>query len=166
MRIISATAQAAINAEATDKEEIWLITVNHSTLVTPMRFCDRAVTRLSVDPLLYGVVSRLETFSFLPATIRLPDDSPDTPPTVNIVLDNVSRDLVPLLRSVTSPAQVTLEMVLDSDPDTVEVFLPEFDLVSAEYDAAGVSLDLVMNALTSEPYPAGLMTPHYFPGLF
>jgi hypothetical protein len=166
-RTISLTAIAAGNAEQTNEVWVFLITVEHEALEDgPERFSSNATERLSDDPLRYGTTSRGNVYEFLPLSMVLPDDSEGVPPALKLVLDNVLRQAVPLLRSITTPAAVTVEMVLASDPDTVEVSYPAFDLVNSDYDAQGVSIDLTVNALANEPYPAGTFTPGGFGGLF
>ena len=43
---------------------------------------------------------------------------------------------------------------------------PEFDLVSAHYDALQVSLDLSVNAMIADAWPSDTYTPAGFPALF
>lgn len=165
-RTISLAARAAANAEQTGEVWVFLLTITHEALVTPLRLSSDPTVRLSVDPLSYGTLSRGETYEYLPMSLVLPDDSEGVAPAIRLVFDNIARQAVPLLRSVSTPPTVTVEMVLASDPDTVEVSFAEFDLVGADYDALSVSVDLTVNALANEPYPAGTFTPGGFGGLF
>jgi hypothetical protein len=164
-RSLSLTLRTALNAQETGEVPVFLLTVTHDDLATPLRFSSDPTSRISEEPLRYGTVSRSDTYDFLPMTLTLPDDSDGTPPAFSITLDNVMRDMIPLLRSVSTPAQVTIELVLASDPDSVEVTWPDFDLVNASYDAGQISIDLAVNSLATEPYPAGTFTPGAFPAL-
>jgi hypothetical protein len=165
-RSLSLTFRAAAYAEHTGEIVITLVTIEHDSLPGPLRFSSDPTHRISVDPLVYGTESRGESFVFLPMSLVLPDDNDDAAPALKLTLDNVSRDTIPTIRSVSDPATVTVEFVLASAPDVVEASWPEFDLVNAEYDALQVPLDLVVNALATEPYPAGTFSPASFPGLF
>ena len=165
-RTVSLTARTAFNAETTGEVPVFLITVDHDDLATPFRFSSDPTTRLSVDPLSYGTVSLGVTYNFLPIGMVMPDDSDEAPPAFRITIDNVAREMVPLLRSVDTPATVTIEMVLASDPDTIEVSWPEFDLIQADYDAQSVIIDLAIDSLVTEPYPFGRFSPSGFGGLF
>jgi len=165
-RTISLAARAAANAEQTSEVWVFLLTITHEALATPLRLSSDPTTRLSVEPLSYGTLSREETYEYLPMSLVLPDDSQGVAPAIRLVFDNIARQAVPLLRSVSTPPTVTVEMVLASDPDTVEVSFAEFDLVDADYDALSVSVDLTVNALANEPYPSGTFTPGGFGGLF
>lgn len=166
MRTISLTLRAAANAQQTGEVIVALVTVTHPSLEAPLRFSSDPTTRFSVDPLAYGTVSRGDTYSFLPLQVTLPEEGDDVEPGMQLILDNVTRETIPLLRSVSTPAAITVELVRASDPDYVEMMLPEFDLVSATYNATQVTLDLKINALTAEPYPAGRFRPSAFGGLF
>lgn len=167
MRTISLTARTSINAEETDEVWVFLVTVEHDALEDgPMRFSSDPTSRISTDPYRLGTVSRGDTYDFLPIGVVMPDESADTPPAIRVTIDNVVRELVPLLRSVSTPASVTIEMVLASAPDIVEVVWPEFDLVGADYEALQVTVSLAMTSAATEPYPAGNYSPAYFPALF
>lgn len=165
-RTVSLTTRGAIYAEQTDEVFVFLFTVTHPSLMAPVYYSSDPTTRLSVDPLAYGIVSRGNTYDFFPISLVLPDDSDATPPTIKLVLDNVMRQAIPLLRSITTPPSVTIEMVLASDPDTVEASWPNFDMVDITYDANSVTIDLAINGLSTEPFPTGVFAPSGFPGLF
>jgi hypothetical protein len=165
-RSISLDARKSIYAEQTGEVWVFLVTITHEDLVEPMLFSSDPTERLSDDPLQYGTVSRGNAYAYLPMTVTLPDDSDGTAPTIKLSLDNVLRDTVPLLRSVSTPPSVTAEMVLASSPDTVEASFPAFDLIDANYDSGQVTVDLTVDALSTEPYPADTFTPSGFGGLF
>lgn len=165
-RTLSLTLRTAVNAEHTGEVVVFLLTVEHTSLVDPLRFSSDPTERLDDDPLVYGTTSRGEEYTFLPMSVVMPEDSAEAPPAMRIVLDNVSRELIPLLRSISTPPQVTVELVLASAPDSVEVTWPEFDLVNITYDAQQISADLAITSFATEPYPAGTFSPAHFPGLF
>jgi len=165
-RTVSLTARTSVNAEQTGEIWVFLLTITHETLEEPLRFSSDPTARLSDEPLTYGTVSRGDTYEFLPLDVVMPDDSDATPPAIKLSLDNILRTTVPLLRSISTPASVTTELVLASDPDTVEVSYPAFNLTNADYDSGTVTVDLTMDALATEPFPAGTFTPSGFGGLF
>jgi hypothetical protein len=165
-RTVSMTMRQAMNAEETGEVPIVLLTIDHPDLDEPNLISSDPTTRLTIDPLVYGTVSRGENYLFLPFSVVLPDDKDDSPPQARITIENIDRRLIPLLRSTSLPASVTMEVVLASSPDIVEILLPELDLVSADYDAETITITLAQNALQTEPYPVDLITPSNFPGLF
>jgi hypothetical protein len=166
MRTVSLTMRAAMNAQETGEIPVVLLTITHPDLATPIRLSSDPTTRITTDPLVYGTVSRGQSFQFLPFSVVLPDDKDEAPPSAHLVVDNIDRELIALIRSTSSPATVAMEMVLASAPDSVEILFPELDLVSAEYDQVAVNIGLAIDALLTEPYPAGAMNPSGFPGLF
>lgn len=165
-RTVSLTMRQAMNAQETGEVAVILLTITHPDLATPIRLSSDPTTRISTDPLLYGTVSRGQTYYFLPFSAILPDDKDEAPPSARIIIDNIDRELIRLIRSTSTPAAVTLEMVLASAPDSVEIMFPELDLVSADYDAQSVTISLAIDALLTEPYPSGTFDPASFPGLF
>jgi hypothetical protein len=81
-------------------------------------------------------------------------------------VSNVTRDLIPLARSISTPASVKIEAVLASAADTVEMTFPALNMTSLRYDAGTLNFSLTMDALSTEPFPAGSFGPAYFPSLF
>lgn len=156
----------ALTRQETGEIPIMLVTVEHADLAAPARFSSVAVTRHSDTPLVYKAVSRLEDYYFVPMQIRLPDSRRDAPPTAAIRISNVGRELIAALRSIATPAAVTLELVLQSDPDTVAIAFPVLDLAEAAYDRDFIDITLGIDAFATEPFPAGAFTPGAFPGLF
>lgn len=166
MRILSMNMREAIFAQNSDEVAVFLLTITHPALATPIRLSSDATQRLSDDPLVYGTISRGEEYLFVGMDITLPDEKDKAPPSSRLVISNVNRELVPLARSISTPAKVKIETILASAPDNVEVTVPALDMVSLVYDASELTFDLTMDALSSEPYPAGSFTPADFPGLF
>lgn len=152
--------------QETAEVPILLLTITHPDLAEPMRFSSDATQRDSDTPLVYKTVSRGDDYYFVPMQATLPDDREDGVPEAQLRLSNVGRDLIEVLRSTSWPATVTMELVLASDPDGVEIEWPDFDLSSIDYDASEITLHLTIDALASEEFPAGAFTPGYFPGLF
>jgi len=165
-RTLSLSFRAAMNAQETGEIPIVLLTITHEDAAEPIRISGDPTERLTTDPLVYGTTSRGETFTFIPFALSLPEDAEGTGPNARLVLDNVSRELIPLIRSIATPAQVLLETVMASDLDYVEVQFPSFDITKVSYDAASITLELTMDPLVTEPFPADSFDPANFPGLF
>lgn len=155
-RTTSSSLRAAINASSTDEAFFVLLTIDHPALESPLRVCLNSV----------NIDSRGSTFYAYPFDIALPDDEASRPERARISIDNVYRDLVPGLRSMQTPATVLIEVILASDPDTVEASFPGFVLRNIEYNALTISGDLALDDLESEPYPADIFDPHRWPGIF
>lgn len=164
-RALSPGFLAALYAQESEEVVVCLLTVNHPDLDAPIRLSSDPTTRISDDPLIYATYSRSEEFLYLPFEFTLPDDKSDSPPRVQLALDNTERSLVGVLRSFSTPASITVELVLASDPDAVEVELPSLQLSDVTIEDR-ISATLVADPLINEPHPAGQFTPGSFPGLF
>ena len=165
-RTVSSTFISAANAQETDEVIICLLTVTHEEIPAPIYLSSDATERLSADPLIYGTTSRGNQHLYLPFEFTLPDDKSDSPPRVILTMDNTDRSLVELLRSISTPADVLVEIVLGSDLNHVELVMPSLQLSDVTIDEGSISATLVSDSLINEPYPAGLFTPGAFPGLF
>lgn len=166
MRTVSLNFRRALFAQEAGEVPVFLLTITHTTLADPILLSTDPSSRITTDPLVYGTVSRGQTFLYAGVGLQLPDEQDATAPAAKLVVENVTRDLIPLVRSIQTPAQVKIEAVLASAPDTVEITFPSLDLTNLQYDMATLQFDLTMDALTTEPYPSGTFGPANFPGLF
>lgn len=166
MRTVSANFRKALFDQESAEVPIFLVTITHDSLATPIRLSTDATERLSETPLTYGTTSRGDEYLFVGMEIAIPDEGDRMSPASKLTIQNVSRELIPLARSVTTPPRVAIECVLASDPDTVEFSIPIMEMAGLQYDAATLTFSLVVDALSSEPFGAGRFTPAGFPGLF
>lgn len=166
MRVLSLNFREALFNQESGEVPIFLLTITHPDLDDPIYLTTDATERLGTDPLTYGTVSRGITFLYAGIDVTIPDEQDKSPPASKLTIANVTRDLVPLARSVNSPPSVKIEAVLASAPDDVEMNWPALDMSNLTYDAAALQFDLTMDALVTEPYPSGTFSPAYFPGLF
>ena len=155
-RTLSAAARRAAFAAETGEWWVTLITLSHPSLPEPLRFCTDTV----------DTVSRGHTFHRSPIQVVLPDDSGDQTQTSRLTIDNLDQAYTQALRSITTPLTVLLEVVLASDPDTVEMSCPDLQLRRATLDDAIIDGELTGDGLVGEPFPAQIMAPSGFPGLF
>jgi hypothetical protein len=112
------------------------------------------------------VVSEGKQYVAFPFQIQLPDERDDRVTGVTLRIDNVDRSIVTALRQVTTELSVSLSVVLDSDPDVVEVGPYLFSLKRANYDANAVSGELEYEDILREPMPGHTFTPSFFPAIF
>lgn len=153
MRTLSTNARAALYAAQSDEVWLQLLTVEHSAIVTPIRIVANTE----------DIVSRGDTYTAFPFEISIPATSSES---VELVVDNVTRDLVDEVRSIDTPLTLTLEVVLASDPDTVEAGPFAFQSRAVEYDVQRMRFTLTYEPLLQEPFPAYVYTPIDYPGLF
>lgn len=155
MSVTDALRRSAFDAET---DEVWLVllTIDHADLSAPIRVVNNEESITS---------NGVEYIAF-PFDIRLPDSTQDSPPQAQITIDNVSLEITQALRTISSPADVHMQVIRASDPDTVELTFPDFKLRDASWNVLTVSGALLLEDFVQEPYPAEAFTPAQFPGLF
>lgn len=158
-RSLSSAMTAMASAQETGQVLLALITITHSSLAGgPLRLV-QDLQPLTSNGLLYTA---------FPFQIRLPDDTDDGPATVLLTIDNVDRSILVAIRSLApnSPPTVDVQLVLASQPNTVEIEILGLTLRSITGDAIQIEGELRMDEEDIAPFPEGSFTPQDFPGLF
>lgn len=165
---LSPAALKAMFSPDADDTLITLLTITGTGIATPIRLADGYTGRISetADDVVYGVTSRSNNYIFLPLTITLPTEEQAAAPRCNITINDVTRYLIPSIRSISTAPNVLLELVLSSSPDTVEASFPGFKMAGISYNANTITAELTVESLAVEPFPQHTFTPAYFPGLF
>lgn len=167
---MSAAAIRSVFSPEADADLYMLLTIYDPTdgVTVVARLADGFTQRISEtdDDVVYGVVSRGNNFIFLPMTITLPTEAEAQAPSCSITLHDVTRYIMPLIRTLNGPPSVKLELVLSTTPDTVEASFSEFYLTGITYSAESVQGQLVMIDYSREAIPSHAFTPALFPGLF
>lgn len=160
-----AALKALFSPEAED-DLIALLTIEGGA--ETIRLANGYTTRLSEtdEDILYGVMSRGDAYIFIPFGLTLPQEDPTSAPRCQITIQDVTRRLTPIIRTITTALDVTLELVLTATPDVVEVSFPGLLMAGVKYNANTISAELTVDSMATEPFPAGNFTPSYFPGLF
>lgn len=167
---MSPAAIKAIFSPDSDDDLITLLTIynplNEAQVL--VRLADGYTKRISetADEVVYGVTSNGFDYTFLPMQISLPNEDEAQAPRCSIVLNDVTRYVTPIIRTITAPPRIKLELVLAKTPDTVEVSFSEFYINSFNYTSDSVTADLAMIDYEREPFPVHSFTPRYFPGMF
>ena len=155
-RTVSSIFKSAVFGQQTDEAFILLIEIDHADLSEPIR-----VSSDGVD-----TVSNGNTFVAYPFEISLPSNPETGVSHARLTIDNVSQTIITSIRNISDPPTATLQIVLASDPDTVEVEFSGFELRNVQYDVFTITGDLSIESFMSEPYPGGSFLPSTFPGLF
>jgi hypothetical protein len=155
MNNLSPELLAQLYCQNSDDPFIALVTLSHPSFTT-LRLVNNTV----------NVVSRGNTFLSFPLRFRLPVDDGESAREVHMEFDNVGLDLIDEIRTVTTPIDVTIELVLASLPNVVQVELGELKISNISYNSKSITaklyLDGFMNVeMTSEKY-----SPSLYPGLF
>lgn len=167
---MSPNALKAVFSPDSDDDLIILLTIynpdDESEVI--FRLADGYTKRISetADEVMYGVTSNGNDYTFLPMQISLPSEDEAQAPRCSIVMYDVTRYLTPVIRTITAPPRIKLELVLSKSPDVVEVSFSDFYINNFNYNADSVTADLAMIDYEREPFPMHSFTPRYFPGMF
>lgn len=169
---LSPTALAELYKQESSDTLVVLVTLLTESGTVLARLCDNFTQRLegpeytNDSDVAYGIISRGNTFMFLPLEITLPSDDVSGSSRAQLVLRDVTRYVTPLIRGLQAPPVVNLEVILKSQPNSVEIAFSGFYLSNISYNADQVSGDLTLVDYQVEPFPVHGFTPSYFPGLF
>lgn len=167
-RTLSSNALATLFATESTDPIITLITLSGTGIATPIRLCNQFIGRLSetASEVVYGLTSGGNDYYYLPFTITLPTEDFSSSPRCQLQMEDVTRYLIPTIRTISVPPNVQIDVILASAPNTVEITFGSFIMSNISYNANSITADLVIESLEIEPFPAHSFTPSYFPGLF
>jgi hypothetical protein len=134
---------------------LFLVTLSHSSFSTIRLVND-------VD----DFISNGNTFTAFPMQIGLPKDDGDSQRELTIEFDNINRDLITSIRSVTTEIDVKIEMVLASLPNDIQFEFSELKIQSLSYTKSRVVARLFMDSFLNTEMTSEKYTPTLFPGLF
>jgi hypothetical protein len=152
----SNACKLAVLEPNSDEVILWLLTLEHPSTSTIYRFVNN----------LDAVTSRGNSYMAFPFKFILADDDGNTLPQINIEVDNVNRDLMDILRSYADGLTIKAEIVLASQPDTVEYTIEDLVVKSVQYNAQSVTITAQVEDLMNQKFPAHNYLPRSFAGLF
>jgi len=112
------------------------------------------------------IVSRSETYMAFPFKIRFPVDDGESAREFSIEFDNVSLELVDEIRSVTSPIGITIEMILASMPDDVQITQENLQIQTIQMNKQRISAKIIVDDFLNIEMTGEKYEPTNFPGLF
>jgi hypothetical protein len=155
-RPLSLAARHALTASETDDVFLILLTIASAEMAVPIRVVnDRA-----------NLTSRGSDFIAFPFDLVLPADDGETLSQVQLRIDNVDREIVAALRQLTTPPDVTMEVVRAAEPDVIEAGPFAMQLVAADYTALVVTGTLAFEDVLNARFPGDDFAPASHPGLF
>lgn len=165
MRQVSAAARQAVYEQETGEVFVILLTIDHPNFTQPIMVSSDPTQLLPISNV-RGTISRGNEYPFLPFTIDLPNQDDTGIAKARISIDNIDRTMVNAVRTANSALSVTVEIVLSSSPDIIEVSIPDFRIDHVTYDSMTISGDLSVEYYDLEPYSKLRFTPSNFPGMF
>jgi hypothetical protein len=155
-RTVSLAALQGAMAAQTDELYLVLLQVDHPNLGSPLRFVNNS----------QDVTSNGNVYTAYPFEAVMPDDVEEKEPTAELRIDNVSRDLMDEVRTLIDPPTLTLSVILDSSPNTIEWGPLDLETSGVTYDAHTITFRLVYSAFGREPFPYLVFDTINFPGMF
>lgn len=162
-RIVSSQMLNDMYAQQTGEAVLILLEMDHPDMPSPVRITSDAV----------GTISNGDTYVAFPFDFILPDEPENgRPPKASIRICNIRPEdpeednILDALRDLQGKPSIKPMIVRGSDPDTVEIEYPGFQLNGFTYDALYVQGDLSLKDLSQEPFPAHSYTPSFFAALF
>lgn len=145
----------AANAQTTDEAWLMLVAIDHASFAAPIRVAGKAVEHQG------------DAYVAFPFQLTPPDDAPDERPVGRLIVDDVGEfeidgekktigDVVKAI-PVGENVSVTLTIVLDSDPDLIEMGPMDFTLRNVRGDGLTVEGDLYYEDILNEPFPCDSM---------
>jgi hypothetical protein len=166
MRSLSLNFRRNLNAPTCEEVGVMLVTITHPSLPEPLRLSSDPTTRVTDDPPTYATISNGETFTFVMMNMLIPDDKEGEPLSAQLQLENVEADAGPLLEPILGEVKVTIQVVLASSPDFVEIEYADLDLTSAQGGEGAITLSAGREDTSLFTLPGDRMTRDRFPGLF
>ena len=155
-RVFTAAAVSALLAQSTPEAFIALVTITHADSGDVFRVCMNTES----------IISRGNTFLPYAFRFHLPSESGEETGQVQFEIDNTDMVLIGMLRRITSPAEFLIEMVLASNPDTVELAVADLVLREVSWDASTVRGKLMLDDVLNQRFPKDVFDPIQYAGLF
>lgn len=156
MNNLSPEVLAQLFAQDSTDPFLALVTLTHEDFDDPIRLVNNVV----------DIASRAEVYTAFPMKIRIPVDDGETARNFVIDFDNVSLMLVELIRTVTSPIGVKIEMILASMPDDVQISQEELLIQNITYNKNRITATIVLDTFLNTEVTSERYNPANFPGLF
>ena len=112
------------------------------------------------------VVSNGQIFSAFPMKVKLPIDDGESAREFDLTFDNTSLELIRALRSITSPINCQIDMILASLPDVIQMSVPDLLIRSISYNKSVITAKVVLDNFLAVGVPSEKYTPTLYPGLF
>jgi Domain of unknown function (DUF1833) len=142
---VTITAAGVTELAAQECATAWLVllTINHPSLTTPLRFTSDAKP----------TISNSQTYQSFPFEITLPDDVEGRAPQAHLRIDNTSQEVIAILRGLTTPPTVTMQIVRSAAPNVVEREWGGLEWRASTYDVGFITGTLTVDDLATEEFP-------------
>ena len=156
-RALSTLAIQQFYAENMDIPLFVLFKIDNAAWVTPQYMVNNTA----------AIISEGDTYEPYPVNMIPPGQGgEELSKTTKLTVDCVDNTLLNILRSLTSPAIVSISMVMETEPNTV-IFGPFVSkMVSVPYDNLKINAILVTNDIMSTIFPRDIFNLAGYPNLW
>jgi hypothetical protein len=154
-RTVTTAFWEALSFSASDEDFVVLATISHQSISPPIR-----VVSDTVD-----LVSNGETFVGFPFEFVLPADT-DSPPKGKIRIQNADKRIGTVVLALDTAVDMQLDVVLRSDPNTLQVSYRNLKLRNITGDAMAIEGEIGVQDYSTVPWPRVKATRALLPGLF
>jgi len=157
-RTISAAALSALLAQQTKQVFLTLLDISHSGFANTFHFVNNPVP----------IVSNGSIYQPFPFMLDLPEDTAERPPRANLVVGNVTREIMDEIRTISANERIRVDfhVIMASEPDNYVDTFANYELQNISYDALTIQGELILGDFLTEPFPPDRFTPNLFPALF
>ncbi len=164
---LSLNFREQLTLQESDEVVIMLLELKHPDTTQVLRYSGDNTQLLDTDPeLVWGTISQGQTWVYKPLSLRLPTDVADRPPRMQLIVENVTGDMVAFCASMIQRGTCGLNIITASEPNYIQIPFPIMDLRGFTRNADVITFEIGLDAAEDEPMPGGLFTPAGFPGLF
>lgn len=136
---------------------LMLLTIDHTDLSSPIRLVYNTTS----------ITSRGETYQAYNFKLDLQDEQDDGKISeAKLTIEAIDQTIIQAIREIVDPPSVVFELVLASDPDTVEIGPFRYDVKHVSYNVQYLTITLEFQDVMDDEFPALSFTPEYTPGLF
>lgn len=164
-RAVSNTLKAAVFEQETSEAFIILIKIEHDDLAEDILISSDPTETLTTG--VKGTTSNSLEYVQLPFQLTLQEQTENLLARAKLTIDNIDRSIITAIRTATNnPPIVTISIVLASDPDTVEISIPNLRLNNIKATASTVEGELQPQIIQGEQFPIDTFNQADFPGVF
>ena len=156
MRSVSDVLKDAVYRNNTERVFIVLLEIAHADLADPIRW-----TSDGSETSAFG-----DTFIPFPFQLSLPEETESGWTGSRLQIQNVHRDLVEALRTITTAPTCKIWVVTDDDPDVIEAGPFTMRLKNVGYDAQTLEGEFIGPSQEHEPFPGHSYDIESYPGLY
>jgi len=158
-RTLSTVMRQMANAPETTESLQALVTISHDQILD-------GPLRLVQD--MQDMTSNGHVYTAFPFSVVLPEEGEEGLPRVSLTIDNVSQEIMASLKALppTIAPLVTVDLVVASTPDVVEMSFPNLTLRNVSADQLQIEGELRMDEEDLLAFPQDTFTPKNFPAMF